>query len=74
MRLHIRVPTFGGVHCNLCGRLPKPDDRGWVSFMAQEEGCKKPLVFTYCAACLHVVLEAKPFAPRPFAPREAADP
>ena len=32
--------------------------------MAQEDGCKKPLVFTYCPACLKVVLDAKPFPPR----------
>lgn len=59
-----RVPTVVGVHCNLCGQIFKPEDRGWVSFMAHEDGCKKPLVFTYCPACLDVVLVARPFAPR----------
>ena len=50
------------------GGSPNPTTEGGSASWPSEDGCKKPLVFTYCPACLHVVLEAKPFAPRQAAP------
>jgi hypothetical protein len=48
------------MRCDVCRRLSKPDERGWVSVLSGRAANWKPYVFTYCPNCLEHVLALTP--------------